>query len=138
MQRTDAKDICKLDELLLSKYAINNYRHIAPASGKRKSLHVLVFGDRHEKKAHLLLWVPASNPYYKSGGLFESEDAKNFSKLILFSSWEMVPRMISVMMSYYEELYTFGELKKQNPDLRYISQKMNRYGENCLSADGLL
>ena len=46
--------------------------------------------------------------------------------------------MISVMMSYYEELYTFGELKKQNQELRYISQKKNRYGENRLRADGLL
>lgn len=138
LQRTDAKDVCKLDALLLSKFAINNYRPIVPASGKLKSLHDLVFGARHEKKAHLLLWVPVSNPYYKAGGLFENEDAKNFSKLILFSSWEMVPRMISVMMSYYEELYTFGELKKQNPELRYISQKKNRYGENRLRADGLL
>lgn len=138
LQRTDAKDVCKLDALLLSKYTINNYRHISPASGKLKSLHDLMFGARHEKKAHLLLWVPASNPYCKAGGLFESEDAKDFSKLILFSSWEMVPRMISVMMSYYEELYTFGELKKQYPDLRYISQKKNRYGENRLRADGLL
>lgn len=138
LRRTDAKDVCKLDALLLSKYAINNYRPISPASGKLKSLHDLVLGARHEKKAHLMLWVPASNPYYKAGGLFESEDAKNFSKLILFSSWEMVPRMISVMMSYYEEFYTFGELKKQNPELRYISQKKSRYGENRLRADGLL
>lgn len=138
LQRTDAKDVCKLDALLLSKYAINNYRPIVPASGKLKSLHDLIFGARHEKKAHLLLWVPASNPYYKAGGLFESEDAKNFSKLILFSSWEMVPRMISVMMSYYEELYTFGELKKQNPELRYISQKKNRYGQDRLKAASVL
>lgn len=138
LQRTDAKDVCKLDALLLSKFVINNYRPISPASGKLKSLHDLVFGAHHEKKAHLMLWVPASNPYYKAGRLFESEDAKNFSKLILFSSWEMVPRMISVMMSYYEELYTFGELKKQNQELRYISQKKNRYGENRLRADGLL
>lgn len=138
LKRTDAKDVCKLDALLLSKYAINNYRPIVPASGKLKSLHDLIFGARHEKKAHLLLWVPASNPYYKAGGLFESEDARNFSKLILFSSWEMVPRMISVMMSYYEEVYTFGELKKQNPELRYISQKKNRYGQDRLKAGSVL
>lgn len=138
LQQSDAKEVCKLDALLLSKYAINNYRSISTASGKLKSLHDLVYGARHEKKTHLLLWVPASNPYYKAGGLFESEDARTFSKLILFSSWEMVPRMISIMMSYYEELYTFGELKKQNPELRYISQKKNRYGETRLKTDGIL
>lgn len=124
--------------MLLSRYAINNYRPIPAANGKLKYLHDLVFGARHEKKAQLLLWVPASNPYYKAGGVFESNEARNFSKIILFSSWEMVPRMISIMMSYYSELYTFGELKKTEPEIRYTSQKKNRYGENRLRADGIL
>ena len=41
-------------------------------------------------------------------------------------------------MSYYEEVYTFGELKKQNPELRYISQKKNRYGQDRLKAGSVL
>lgn len=127
-----------MDALLLSKYAINNYRPIPAANGKLKYLHDLVFGTHHEKKTQLLLWVPASNPYYKAGGVFESNEARNFSKIILFSSWEMVPRMISIMMSYYSELYTLGELKKVEAEIRYTSQKKNRYGENRLRADGLL
>lgn len=138
MQQSDVVQECKTDTLLLSKYLLNNYRPVSPAHGKLKYLHDLVFGERHEKKTQLLLWMPASNPYYKAGGLFESEEAKRFSKIILFSSWEMVPRMISVMMSYYAELYTFGELKKQLPDLRYFSQKKNRYGENRLRSDSIL
>lgn len=129
---------CKMSDLLLTKYAINNYRNISPANGKLKYLHDLVFGVHREKKSHLLLWIPASMPYYKAGGIFESEDARRFSKIILFSSCEMVPRMISVMMSYYAERYTFGELKKSVPDLRYFTQKKNRYGENRLRPDGLL
>lgn len=140
------------DALLLSKYAINNYRPVAPANGKLKYLHDLVFGSRgekkshpsnfrpsnsHQPKSHLLLWVPASNPYYVAGGLFESPEARDFSKIILFSSWEMVPRMVSTMMSYYAELYTFGELKKKfAPELRYTyPPKKARYGENRLRDD---
>ena len=138
MQQSDMVQDCKTDTLLLSKYLINNYRPVSPAHGKLKYLRDLVFGERHEKKTQLLLWMPASNPYYRAGGLFESKEAKRFSKIILFSSWEMVPRMISVMMSYYAELYTFGELKKQLPDLRYFSQKKNRYGENRLRGDSIL
>lgn len=138
LQHSDVKRYGKMDALLLSKYAINNYRPIPAANGKLKYLHDLVFGTRHEKKTQLLLWVPASNPYYKAGGVFESNEACNFSKIILFSSWEMVPRMISIMMSYYSELYTFGELKKVKPEIRYISQKKNRYGEGRLKAEGLL
>lgn len=137
LSHSDVKKYGKIDALLLSRYAINNYRPIPAANGKLKYLHDLVFGVRHEKKTQLLLWVPASNPYYKAGGAFESSEARNFSKIILFSSWEMVPRMISIMMSYYSELYTFGELKKTIPEIRYTSQKKNRYGENRLRADGL-
>ena len=138
LQHSDVKRYGKMDALLLSKYAINNYRPIPAGNGKLKYLHDLVFGTRHEKKTQLLLWVPASNPYYKAGGVFESNEARNFSKIILFSSWEMVPRMISIMMSYYSELYTLGELKKVEAEIRYTSQKKNRYGENRLRADGLL
>ena len=138
LQHSDVKRYGKMDALLLSKYAINNYRPISAANGKLKYLHDLVFGTRHEKKTQLLLWVPASNPYYKAGGVFESNEARNFSKIILFSSLEMVPRMISIMMSYYSELYTLGELKKVEAEIRYTSQKKNRYGENRFRADGLL
>lgn len=138
LQHSDVKRYGKMDALLLSKYAINNYRPIPAANGKLKYLHDLVFGTRHEKKTQLLLWVPASNPYYKAGGVFESNEARNFSKIILFSSWEMVPRMISIMMSYYSELYTLGELKKVEAEIRYTFQKKNRYGENRFRADGLL
>lgn len=139
LPHSDVKRYGKMDALLLSKYAINNYRPIPAANGKLKYLHDLVFGTRHEKKTQLLLWVPASNPYYKAGGVFESNEARNFSKIILFSSWEMVPRMISIMMSYYAELYTFGELKRVKPEIRYISQKKNRYGKRRLKVgDDLL
>ena len=128
----------KMDTLLLSKSAINKYRPIKAGSGKLKYLHDLVFGEYRKKKTHLLLWVPASYPYYKAEGVFETDEAKSFSKILLFSSWEMVPRMISVMMSYYEELYTFGKLRESDKQIRYTSQKKNRYGENRLKADNLL
>ena len=126
--------------LLLSKQRINNYdaKRTGPGSGKLKYLHDLVFGAHREKKTQFLLWVPASYPYYKAGGLFETDEAKSFSKILLFSSWEMVPRMISVMMSYYEELYTFGKLRESDKQIRYTAQKKNRYGENRLKADNLL
>ncbi|MCD8302650.1 MAG: helicase [Prevotellaceae bacterium] len=126
------------ESLLLSKYNVNNYKPLPPNNGKLKFLHDIVFGPDHEKKTHLLLWVPASHPYYKAGGIFESKEAARFSKFILFSSWEMVPRMISCMMSYYAELYTLGEIKKSKNNLRYMFEaadgegSKNRYGRNRL------
>ena len=135
MKDTDVLTKCKTDMLLLSRYNINNYRQIPIINGKLQKLHNIVFGEKGEKKSHLLLWMPASNPYYKAGGLFESEDARQFSKVILFSSWEMVPRMISVMMSYYSEFYTLGKIKENVAELRYLPQKKSRYGVNRLRSD---
>lgn len=112
----------------MSKYKINNYYDIAASNGKLKYLHNLVFGEKHNNKVQYLLWVPASHPYYKAGGIFESEEAKRFSKIILFSSWEMVPRMVSCMMSYYSELYTLGDIKRNSLkyDTLYPTRKQVR------------
>ena len=136
LHHLEVKKPGKMKALLLSRDAINKYRSIPFASGKLKYLHDLVFGVRHEKKTHLLLWVPASNPYYTAESVFECNEARSFSKVILFSSWEMVPRMISIMMSYYSDLYTFGELTE--PKIGYASKKKNRYGEGRLRTGGLL
>lgn len=110
-----------------------------------------MFGQKHEKIIQYLLWVPASHPYYQAGGLFENGEAKHFSKFILFSSWEMVPRMVSCMMSYYAELYTIGEVRrlfgkedKRINQIRYIPERRangtpkDRYGENRLRTNSLL
>lgn len=53
------------------------------------------------KGNELLLWIPPSLPYYEPEGVFK--DKQNFSKMIVFSSWEMVPRMISCLVSYEVE-----------------------------------
>ena len=57
LSHSDVKKYGKIDALLLSRYAINNYRPIPAANGKLKYLHDLVFGERHEKKTQLLLWA---------------------------------------------------------------------------------
>ena len=151
IRHTNTLQLGQTDMLLLSEKKINNYKRIDTNNAKLKYLHKIVFGENHEKKSHLLLWVPTSHPYYHAGGIFETEEAKSFSKIIIFSSWEMVPRMVSCMMSYYAELYTIGEIKKlygkENSKInaiRYIPRRRandkpkDRYGENRLRANSLL
>lgn len=53
------------------------------------------------KKNELLLWVPPIVPYYEPAGVFRGKE--NFSKMMVFSSWEMVPRMISCLLSHEVE-----------------------------------
>ena len=64
-----------------------------------------------DKNAESLLWVPPSIPYYKPSGVFKGKDT--FSKVLVFSAWEMVPRMIACMLSYECERQTIGKLYKK-------------------------
>jgi hypothetical protein len=54
-----------------------------------------------------LLWIPPSLPYYELGGAFK--DTSGFSKLLVFSGWVMVPRMIATLLSYEVERQTIGD-----------------------------
>ena len=56
-----------------------------------------------------LLWIPPSLPYYRLGGAFT--DAAGFSKVLVFSGWVMVPRMIASLLSYEVERRTVGNPK---------------------------
>lgn len=81
----------------------------------------------------LLLWVPPSKPYYAPQGVFKNVPA--FSKTLIFSSWEMVPRMIAGLLSYEAERKTVGKLAKSNEakeahyfytgERRYPSARLN-------------
>lgn len=53
-----------------------------------------------------LLWVPPSLPYYKLAGAYEGMET--FSKILVFSSWIMVPKMIAALSSYECERMTIG------------------------------
>ena len=70
-----------------------------------------------ENGAERLLWVPPSIPYYPLGGVFKRKD--NFSKILVFSAWEMVPRMIACTLSYECERRTIGQLYAKEQDKRF-------------------
>jgi hypothetical protein len=83
-------------------------------NGKLRMLADECFKDN----AELLLWVPPTKPIYKPFGVFEK--GKDFSKILIFSSWKMVPRAVSTLISYEVERRTIGaekaeDLKEQGP-----------------------
>lgn len=84
----------------LSRSDIKNYRlklaEKAPNAKFRRLLDV-VFKDRSEE----LLWVPPSCPHYPLEGAFKTNSA--YTKTLLFSSWALVPRAISGLLSYEAE-----------------------------------
>ncbi|WP_231427717.1 DEAD/DEAH box helicase family protein [Pedobacter sp. Leaf250] len=82
-----------------------------------------------EDNGHLLLWVPPSKPYYKQFGSFKN--STNFSKILVFSGWVMVPRAISTLISYEAERRTIGKedfSKNQEQHKRsYFSKEGKRH-----------
>ena len=104
--------------LWLDERKIDNYEEIPTNNARLDNLmsHVL------KGNAANLLWVPPSLPYYELAGAFEG--CEEFSKTLVFSSWEMVPRMISSIVSYEIERRTIGRL---NRDVKYFAERRYPY-----------
>lgn len=95
------------------KYSVLNYddltswKEIAYKGGKFSVVSKLLLGDGIKKKRGNplgmlgYLWLPPSHPYYRTSGVYSKGDGA--SKVLLFSSWAMVPRMLATMLSYGAE-----------------------------------
>ena len=130
------KDNAAEKYLLLKKAAIHNYRPVEANNARLEYLKGEMFTEG-KTGSESLLWVPATRPYYRAGGVFERNS--NFSKVLVFSSWEMVPRMISVMLSYEAERLTIGKLFNSTKTHRgrgyFAMSDKRRYGISRLKGD---
>jgi hypothetical protein len=75
-----------------------------------------LMGVAFDGSAEKLLWVPPSIPYYQPDGVFKGKEG--FSKILIFSAWAMVPKMIACMLSYECERLTIGKLYEKELDKR--------------------
>ena len=87
--------------------AVDKYDMLPACHAKLECLRKYAF----EHHAERLLWIPPSMPNYEPQGVFK--EAGDFSKLLIFSAWEMVPRMIATLISYDAECRTNGKLCKE-------------------------
>lgn len=110
----------KKDSFWLKKYRLNRYEKIPSNNARLERVLETVL----QKNAEKILWIPPSKPYYELQGAFK--DSELATKTLVFSSWEMVPRMIASMISYEAERRTVGKLAKdyRDADAYYF------YGEN--------
>ena len=113
----------------LKRKTLDNYDKVPNGNARLDRVMAHTFKDN----AELLLWVPPAKPYYAPQGVFKNAEA--FSKTLVFSSWEMVPRMIAGLLSYEAERKTVGKLAKANEakeahyfytgEKRYPSARLN-------------
>jgi hypothetical protein len=73
-----------------------------------------------------LLWMPASLPYYQPAGPFSDVRPEGCTKSLVFSGWRVVPKTISVLLSYEAERrmleesdrdFAYSELTRQRRPL---------------------
>lgn len=100
----DELELVKSKWLWLNKKAVNNYYQLPPVNARFERLKKFSI----DSKSALLMWVPPTKSYYAPQGVFKG--VKSFSKILVFSSWEMVPKMISSLLSYEAERMAIGRL----------------------------
>ncbi|MCB1092282.1 MAG: hypothetical protein KDL87_12175, partial [Verrucomicrobiae bacterium] len=79
-----------------------------PSHARLKLLADKALGNRGAE----MLWIPPSLPYYPLEQSFAEDPG--FTKTLLFSSWVMVPRMVSTLLSYEVERRTIGNPKSKS------------------------
>lgn len=92
-------------------------------SGNAKLRALIDYLDQH--RAFELLWVPPAMPTTSLSGAFASEEAKTFTKMLIFSSWAVAPRAIAALTSYEVERRLLGPLGKRYDERADISSPLD-------------
>ena len=102
----DCADVLKkMSTAFLKRSLINDYQELPDTNARLKTLFKEVFRPDNNERIfpELLLWIPPANKYYKCGNDNIFEQCNGYSKTLVFSCWEMVPRVISTITSYESE-----------------------------------
>jgi hypothetical protein len=112
--------------ILLSHADLKRYRAVDPCNARLRGL----IHDVVESGACKLLWLPASLPYYQLIDEFAQPKVATFTKRLVFSCWNVVPKVIAALVSYEAErrcqlqqnpkaINTPDARKKKRPLLRF-------------------
>ena len=118
IKKIEYPDVVDDDCIWLNPRNVESYKEIPDNNARLTLLKELAFKDNAEN----LLWIPPCRPYYNLEGPYK--EISNFTKTLVFSSWEMVPRMISTLLSYeYERKIYKNKFKYSNENKRKISRR---------------
>lgn len=84
---------------MLQYERIQKYKKIEPANAKIRAL----MENDLDKGSWQLLWVPSSLPYYKPKGVYADKGLQSYTKSLIFSAWQVVPKAIAMLCSYEAE-----------------------------------
>lgn len=90
---------------LLAKQQVNAYQALDPGNPKMRA----IVQDVLDRGAWRLAWIPPSLPYYELAGPYAVEALRHFTKRLVFSSWNIVPKAISSVLSYEAERHLLDQ-----------------------------
>jgi hypothetical protein len=101
LERNDAGLVAALKqaEALLDWKSIRRYRALDAGNAKMRAL----VEDVLDRGVWQLAWLPPSLHYYTPGGAYADPPLQQFTKRLVFSAWAVVPKAISVVLSYEAE-----------------------------------
>ena len=122
------KLIRRFKTLSLSKDKIRHFEPFERTNARLEVLKKVAFDSQSER----YIWIPPTLPYYSTQGAYKNAYVNKkelFSKVLVFSAWEMVPRMIATLLSYEAECKTTGRLCRNaaNRDLGRVDYFKNKY-----------
>lgn len=97
--------------LLLNWREIEKYKQVEPRNARLRGL----LEDTVGTGAWRLLWMPPALAYYQLDGSFAQIPPVRFTKRLIFSSWRVVPRVISTLLSYEAERLMMRSIE-QSPE----------------------
>lgn len=120
------------NQILLKEDDISNFHKLPPRNARLKYLRDMMLPKG--KGPELLLWVPTSKPYYTTNVDNPFVKNKDFSKTLVFSAWEMVPRMIATLMTYEAEREViFSKYKKAGYNKRTGGNRLKTDAQKILT-----
>ncbi len=101
----------KSSDSLLHWEDIQDYQPVDPGNARLRAL----AADTLDTNNYRLLWMPPAMPYYQPGGAFANVLANGRTKTLIFSSWQVAPKTIAVLLSYEAERRIIGEKRAEIP-----------------------
>jgi len=113
---------------LLSWADIRAYRQIDPANARLRAL----LRSTLDRNAWRVFWLPPSLPYYRLEPPYDAPGVAELTKRLVFSAWQMVPKVVSALLSYEAERRLFGipeqgEPGANTPETRERRQQLLRF-----------
>ncbi|WP_376694261.1 helicase-related protein [Wenzhouxiangella sp. EGI_FJ10409] len=107
---------------MLSAEQLDRWEEIDPGNAKlRGMVHSILDAGLWK-----LLWIPPTIPYWPLRGAFEDQDHR--TKTLLFSAWNVVPDVVSGLLSYEAERRMLGGSMDQYKDLSKQQSQLLDFG----------